>query len=413
MLDGGRGAVKALIVDFTSDRPLTAGGGMHAVPPIARGSDEESVFRAFVGAAERALVAAEDAAGVVPRRAFLGVAGATPAVSYGQATVHRRRPGLPLRPDELAAAVDAATAVALVAATESASVEHARPAPLEVVQTALRRVCLDGRQGRGYDDFKGATGTELSVEIVAGIAAVAEVQRQRRLAEALDLQVVGLVSVPLALAGAQSVAAAGAILIDAGAWTTQVVVARARDATQSAIRVPGRAWHALGATPAGTCETRTQGAIIPLGSAELEDRIAIALGVGVERAQESLRAHAAGALALGRGGASGVAGGREVRRLAAHHAELWAEAVELALAEIAAAGSLPSEVWLCGGGASLPELRPALSRGAWGVTLPFQRPPTVRLLVGAEVTGIEDRTLAFPPLQGVLPLAIAAAARRA
>lgn len=360
---------------------------MHAVPPIARWSDEESAFGAFVGAAERALVAAEDVANVVPRRAFLGVAGATPAVSYGRATVYRRRPGVPLRPAELAAAVDAAAAVALAAATEAAAVEHARPKPLEVVQIALRRVRLDDRQGRGFADLQGASGTELSVQVLAGIAHVAEVQRQRRLAEALDLQVVGLVSLPLALARARPATAPGAILIDAGAGATQIVVARSREATQ--------------------------GASVPVGSAELEDRVADALGVGVELAQEHLRAHAAGALGAGHGGASGAAGGREVRRLVAHHAELWAEAVELALAEMASAGALPAEVWLCGGGATLPELRPALSRGAWGVTLPFERPPAVRLFVGADVTGIEDRSLAFPALQGVLPLALAAAARRA
>lgn len=388
VLDGGSGAVKALIVDLTTDRPLVSGGAVQSLPPAcATGTAGDAGFETLVAAAEEALRVAEDAAGVVPRQAVLGVGGVTPALSYGQGAVRRRRPGAPLQAGELSQAVAHASEAALSAAAREARAEWVAPVALEVVQVTLHRLRLDGQDGHGAAGLLGATGAELEVEVVAGIAAVAEVQRQRRLAEALDLHVVGLVSLPLALAAVMPGGGEGAVLIDAGARSTTVIVTGA----------PGT----------------IRGAVIPLGSADLESRAAAALGMHALQAQEALRAHTAGALRPGAGNQARAAGRQEVHRLAEQHAELWADAVELSLAGLAQARPVPGEVWLCGGGATLPELRLALGRGGWGLTLSWTRPVTVRLLAAADIGGIEDWAPALPALQGVPPLAIAAAARRA
>jgi hypothetical protein len=235
--------------------------------------------------------------------------------------------------------------------------------------------------------------------VEVGLAPEPEVERLHRLADALDLDVAGLVSLPLALGAIGARRPGGAIVVDAGARLTTAAVAG-----------PG---GSLGAVT------------VPLGSADLEAQLAKELGVATEVAQDLLRAHAAGTRGdssrlAGRGRAGGgdssrLAGPgawRVLRRLAALHAEVWADALEVALAGLAPGESLPHTVLLCGGAVALPEVRRILGGGSWGLLLPFSRAPVPTLLERADVVGVDDRAMALPALEAPPVLAGAAVAAR-
>jgi hypothetical protein len=392
LIDPGRGEVKALVLDLAAHPPAVAGGAAAPAPGRAPGAPSASDFLAYAGAAEQALAGAEDGAGVVPRQAVFVARGATPATARGLATVRRPRPGRPLRRQEIAGAVGRARVAAVGAAVQEGAAELALPEALEAAQVALCRVSLDGDPlddplGDALGEPPWPGGEVLDVEVQVGLAPGAEVQHLRRLAQALDLDLTGLVSGPLSLQSIAARRSGGAVVVDAGAAATTVAIA-----------FPGYSPCA---------------AVIPLGGADLEAEVAGALDVDLETAREVLRAHAAGALRVGGPSAAGRGAGRVVRRLAALHAAIWADALELVLAGLPPGRPLPGTLLLGGGAVTLPELSQALARPGWGLSLPFARSPRAQLLRATDVPGIEDRALALPALQAppVLAAAEAAAAR--
>ena len=394
LLDPGHGAVKALVLDLTASPVAVVGGAVAAAPPEPSrpAVAAPAVPDGYLAAAERALVAAEDLAGVVPRRAVLVAGGGTPALASGAVRVRRRRPASPVDREDLRQAVEQARAAALATAGRLGAVELLRPQRLEAVQVTLRRAALDGAPLPAFGAGPGAAGDVLDVEVDAGLAPVAGAQRLLRLAEALDLDLAGTVSLPLALAALAATVPGGAVVVDAGAA-----------ATTAAVAFP----PAAGRPPAAES--------LPVGAADLEAHVARELGVPALVAREVLQAHAAGALRAGRPSAAGPGAWRTVRHLAEFHAGVWADTLELGLAGLSRdasgrEGRLPPTVLLCGGALALPELRRVVERGDWGVTLPFTRRPVPAVLRGAELPGVDDRAMALPALQAPAVLAAAAAA---
>jgi hypothetical protein len=380
ILDCGAGAVKALVAAPRTGEPgrsvvlaAAAEPWMAEAPPHAPGA-----FDLLVAASERALVAAEDAAGVVPRRAVVAVPAARSVVAAGQAKVRRRRAVAPVAAGELAPLVGRARRAAAAAAQRRRAAESGVSEPLELVNESLTERSVDGRAAANP---VGLAGEQLSVTLVGAFAPAADIRRLRQLAEALDLELAGLLCVPFALGAALGRGPeAPALVIDVGAATTTAALAG----------------------PAGVEAAAT----FPLGGRALEGNLRAALGMDDQSAREAIAAHCAGAEAH-----SGArAAGRAVRRLAQHHAEVWLDALELVCADLARGRPLPPKLMLCGGAARLPELRLGLAASAWRATLPFARPPAVRLLGPANVPGVEDASAALPAMQAVPPLCLASAA---
>jgi len=283
VLDCGTSAIKALVVRAGEDFVELLGA---ASEPSSAGVLD---VPATVEAAERALVAAEDAAGILPRRVVIGLSG---------------RDGV-------------------------AGEAEAGP--------------------NGERDLRGAR------------------RRANSLAEALDLEVVVISlidAIGRALAGGHDVPA---IAVDAGARGTTVLLS-------GATGMEITAW-------------------IPLGGGALEQRLRDQLGVNAAGARDAVMAHAAGAA---RHSGAGAAAGRTIMQLAQHHADVWRDAFEVACAGLHGLGVLPHRILLFGGGAALPDLSQAISGGAWHATLPFEKPPAVRVLDASDVPHV--RQLMVPGL---------------
>ena len=68
---------------------------------------------------------------------------------------------------------------------------------------------------------------------------------------------------------------------------------------------------------------------------------------------------------------------------------------------------LPGRIYLCGGGARLPQLQAALRDAEFARQLPFARPPQVEQMSPQQVAGIADATGLLVDEQDITPMGLA------
>ena len=354
---------------------------------IAQADESGATFLAYaaiplrgdrVAACERALVAAEDTAGVVPRRVVLTLPAPGCIVAMGSAEERRGRAVAPLTEPELDALLQRGEREALTAARRMAAADRGASGRIETLHVVPQEMRVDGR---AVPAAAGQPGERVQARVAVVCAPDDDVAGATRTAEALDLELAALIAPPFALGAALRGREEGpALTVDVGARGTSIVAS-------GPFGAEGSAW-------------------LPVGGAALEERLQERLGIDAQQAVDAVLAHAAGA---GRRSSAGPAAGRATALLAQHHADVWLDAFEAACAELGRGRTLPARVLLCGGGAALPELRRALGGSAWHSALPFERPPAVRPFLPADLAGttLPDSFEAGP--EAVPPLAAAAA----
>ena len=88
-------------------------------------------------------------------------------------------------------------------------------------------------------------------------------------------------------------------------------------------------------------------------------------------------------------------------------ASIWLDGIELMIGDLAEGELLPARIFLCGGGARLPQIVAALAGDAWWRRLPFARRPELRPLTPDDVAGLRDTTGMLVTRQDVTPMALA------
>jgi cell division protein FtsA len=170
----------------------------------------------------------------------------------------------------------------------------------------------------------------------------------------------------------EQVQQAGALFIDVGGGTTDIALVR-----QGGIE--GTRMFALG----GRAFTKSLADRLELPFARAEEiKVDYAKGVKVDRHEE-------------------------VGQIIAEDVAVWAAGVELVLEEFAKSGMLPGRIYLCGGGARLPQIGDALRDPEFARQLPFARPPQVEAITVAEVDLVKDTTGLLVDEQDIPPMALA------
>ena len=356
VLDLGAARITALVVQISSGEASVLAMGLADHPPIDPAMGRAD-FGALVAAAEAALVAAEDEAGAVPRRVVLGVEGSSCIVGTGKSEHVRPQPSAPVETREVERVLADARATASVAARRLQLAEHGKEQPLGIVNEAILSIRLDDRH---VTSAVGATGSRFLIEVAEAFAPPPVLRHLKDVADALDLEHVGSLALPFALGAALSRnTGEPAIVVDAGNRGTQVILV-------------------------GEHGTEA-GGWLPIGAQALEARLQERLGIDALAARQAVEAHTHGA---GLRGPAGATGARVVSQLARHHADVWLDALEVGCGEIARGRNLPPRIFLCGTSALMPEMRQALASGGWHATLPFPRPPTVRVLAPSDIPGV-------------------------
>lgn len=388
VLDCGDGAVKALVIEHTVQGVRVLGSASVPLPPDtgqnlgrAKGAGSRTsvcgvASEAFVAVVEQALVVAEDAAGVIPRRAIFSLAGRDCAVGVGRAEVVRSRPHQPVTEDEVEQLLARARTGALGNARQGLQRERGAAAVLLPVHVAATSLIMDGRGGA----VVGQRGERLDVAVTVVFTIQAAHQEMQSLANTLDLEIAAMVCQPYA-AAALCAAGEQALVVDVGAEHT-VVTLVGLDGVEAV------QW-------------------LPVGGRTLETHVAGRLSVGTAEARDAVASHAFGAGARTLGSSA-----RLVRQVVEQHTDVWLDGIEVICGELGRDRPLPPRVRLCGGAAILPDLQHALVSPGWQVTLPFERTPSVAVLAASDVQGISVGKQAARGLDLVPVLACAAAYRQ-
>ena len=136
-----------------------------------------------------------------------------------------------------------------------------------------------------------------------------------------------------------------------------------------------------------------------LGGRALTKRIASNLNISFQEAEDVKVAYSFGKLEK--------QSEKIVREAMESDAEVWLAGIGFTLAEFYNIDSLPSKIWLCGGGCHLPEIKEVLGTKAWLRELNFPKPPSISILNPKQINNVRDSTKLLTNPEDVTPMAIA------
>jgi cell division protein FtsA len=332
-------------------------------------------IEAVVTNCRRALDEAEAMAGLRPGAAVIGIAGELVKGTTSQVVVRRDQPQAPLHEAELERIVARAQGEALDDAERRIAWESGvERMEVRLVHAAVVEMKIDGYP---VSNPIGFTGSQLELAIFNAFAPMVHLGALQSVAQRLGLQLLGVIAEPYAVATCLDpgeLGDAGAVFVDVGGGTTDVaVVRRGGIAGTKMLALGGRAFTKGLAERFGLSFTRAEMLKLAATADELPENVP---GDGLKAAL-------------------------------AEDAAVWRRGVELMIGDLAAGELLPARIYLCGGGAELPQIAEALSDDDWWRRLPFARRPLVAPLGPSDVAGLRDGTSTLHTRQDVTPMALA------
>jgi cell division protein FtsA len=378
-LDVGTEFAKALVVSLDHDgEALTGvvrGAGRRRQGLAHMQSGTVSDIDAVVANCREALDEAEAMAGLRPGSAVIGIAGELVKGATSVRTVRREQPQTPLSDAELERIVQRAQSEALDEAEQRIAWESGvERMEVRLVHAAIVEMKIDGYP---VSNPIGFTGSQVELALFNAFAPMVHLGALQSVAHRLGLQLLGVIAEPYAVATCLDpgeLGDAGAVFVDIGGGTTDVAVVR----------------HG------GISGTK----MLALGGRAFTKGLAERFGLSFTRAESLKLAAAADELPESVPAAS-------LRDALAEDATVWRRGVELMISDLAAGELLPARIYVCGGGAELPQIAGTLADDAWWRRLPFARKPQVLALRPDDVAGLRDATAALRSRQDVTPMALA------
>jgi cell division protein FtsA len=378
-LDVGTEFAKAIVVSLEEHAGVLTGvvrgAGRQRQGLTHMQSGTVSDIDAVVANCRKALDEAETAAGLRPGSAVIGIAGELVKGTTSIRTVHRDQPQAPLTDAELERIVQRAQSEAL----DEAEARIAWESGVERMEVRLVHAAIVEMKIDGYPVSNpiGFTGTQLELAVFNAFAPMVHLGALQSVAQRLGLQLLGVIAEPYAVATCLDpgeLGDAGAVFVDIGGGTTDVALVRHGGiAGTKMLALGGRAFTKGLAERFGLSFTRAE---------------MLKLAAAADDLPESVPASA-------------------LKDALDEDAGVWRRGVELMIADLAAGELLPARIYLCGGGAELPQIAETLEDDAWWRRLPFARRPQVTSLQPDDVAGLRDATGSLATRQDVTPLALA------
>lgn len=373
-LDIGTEYVKALIFEVGEGRGTVKGVGRQHQKLSDMHGGAVTDISGVIKNCEKALAAAAEQAGYLPKAAIIGIAGelvkgTTTTVRYTRANAK--------------AHISVAELKDIIAKVQRRAFERARnwlawetghrTIDVRLVNAAIVDVKIDGYRVTNPVSFQGK---EVEVGIFNAFAPIVHLGALQTIADSLKLDLLSVAAEPYAVARAvaeeQSIEFS-AICIDIGGGTTDIAVVRAGG-------VEGTKMFALG----GRAFTK---------------RLAQVFELPFIKAEELKISYSEGNLAKKRVS--------EVAEALATDAQVWLEGVALSLEEFGVDDLLPSRILLCGGGSNLPEIHSVLSQAKWPEQLPFAKKPIIQFIKPQDISRLTDETGELGKPQDITPLGLA------
>jgi cell division protein FtsA len=373
-LDIGTEFAKALVFNLEEHGTAT----VHGVGRKRQGlshmqSGTVADISAVVDNCQVALQEAEEMAGFRSSQVIVGIAGELVKGFTTSVSQERKKPDTLISDRELESLIESVQREAMKEAERTITWETGLPnVDVRLVHAAVTGATIDGYAVTNPVSFQGR---HVRISIFNAFAPLIHLGALQTVANMLDLELVAIVAEPYAVARCmddQQVQQAGALFIDVGGGTTDVALVR-----QGGIE--GTRMFALG----GRAFTKSLADRLELPFARAEEvKVDYAKGAKVDRAQE-------------------------VAEIVAEDITVWAAGVELVLEEFGKTGMLPGRIYICGGGARLPQIAAALKDPEFARHLPFARPPQVESITVGEVGEVSDRTGLLVDEQDIPPMALA------
>jgi cell division protein FtsA len=380
-LDVGTEFAKALVVAVTPDDEgrmvgTVQGSGRQRQGLTHMQSGTVSDIDAVVANCARALGEAQAAAALKPTSAVIGIAGELVKGTTSNGAVRREDPHAPMTEEELQRIVEQVQLEALADAERRIAWESGvERLDVRLVHAAVVELKIDGYP---VSNPIGFTGAQLELSVFNAFAPMVHLGALQSVASQLGLRLLGVIAEPYAVATCLDpgeLGDAGAVFVDIGGGTTDVALVR----------------HG------GIAGTK----MLALGGRAFTKGLAERFALSFTRAE---------ALKLAAGGDGDLPEPVERETLGealGEDAAVWLGGVELMIGDLAQGELLPGRVYLCGGGAELPQIAEALAGDEWWRRLPFARQPQVRALGPNDVVGLRDASGQLATRQDVTPMALA------
>ena len=359
-LDIGTEFVKALI----------AKKGKNGIHIVGVGKAHEAPTNIFSGAiadipgvaktCEEALYKAEKMAGVRANEVVIGIAGELIKGNTASIKYRRSEATKPITEEEMNYIIKKVQQKAGERARREVALETNNPdVEVRLINSALVSLRIDGYKVANPIGFKGK---EVVVQIYTAFAPLVHISAIERVCDELQLDLVTVAVEPFAVCraclGDDLDSSFSGIVMDVGGGTTDIAIVE----------------------DGGVEGTK----MFSIGGRSFTNQIANKLGLSFEDAEKlKLLADSPNMKPEIR---------HKFDQAIARNLEVWQSGVELALEEFDQVETMPGQVLLCGGGASLAEIPEILATGDWYKGLPFSRRPIVSLIVPNDVPGITNDT---------------------
>ncbi len=226
---------------------------------------------------------------------------------------------------------------------------------VKLVNTAIVGVRIDGYK---VSNPLGFQGKKVQMSIFNSFAPLVHFSALQGIADELEIDLLSIISEPYAIARSMDNESTNlsAIFIDVGGGTTDIALVQ-------------------------------DGAIIgtkmfALGGRTFTKRIAIELNISFQEAERLKLAYARDELEK--------KSKKIIANIIKNDTDIWLEGVMLSLSDFKEIETLPSRIFLCGGGTKLGEIREILNDNKWYKKLTFNRAPSVSYMKESDISSVID-----------------------
>ena len=311
---------------------------------------------AVVASCEEALISAETQAGQRPDLTVVGIAGELIQGNTTTVRYTRKDSNKPITEVEMNEIIKRVQQKAGEVARKTVALETGNDnVEVRLINSAIVALTIDGYKISNPIGFKGS---DVMIQFYTAFAPLIHVAAIEKVCAELNLDLLTVAVEPFAVCraclGDELDSAFSGIVMDIGGGTTDIAVVE----------------------DGGIEGTK----MFSIGGRSFTHQVEEALGVDFETAEKYKLAFDSGKL--------DDALKQKVETALSRNLSVWLTGVEVALEDFGEDGSLPRNVLLCGGGASLSVLQEKLALSDWYQNLPFSRRPVIHLLEIAELPNL-------------------------
>jgi cell division protein FtsA len=230
--------------------------------------------------------------------------------------------------------------------------------------------------GMPVNSLIGYTGKDVKLHFYASFAPKTYVEALKKVADSLDLNLLGIVSQPFAVARAFSGSSDSdfnAIFIDIGGGTTDIAVVEKGNITETKMFGFG-----------GRVFTKEIFKLLNLEYRYAEQR-------KIKYSKKELTPELS----------------KKIQTICYQTAKLWMKTLKAALESCDDVDVFPSQIYLCGGGALLPEIKEVMIEFPWKQLLPFPLVPQIKIFNPELLSNINDSSGKLKHIYDITPAALA------